>query len=471
MSALDSLLDSYLDIARQRDPLRYPVDAPAETRFRLGQFDPLALRAHAMALRSIANAAEELGEIDALDDEVDRTMLLDTLRADLIDCMAWADAESCNPAMPLQHIVAALRQVLGDGDREPDSSALQARIAVVPDLLGVLERDPRPVPDYLVRCAVMAAELIDDDLMAAEEYVATDTVRSAQEALNAHLDWLRDPARGGGVAGLGDDVTEARLRTLGATPAGVQGTLRVLELRRTGVERGLAKHAADLGYDDWPAALDARRRMEEDDFDRLTETWSDAWRRVGDMLTSIGLVTPSGEAPDPPADTDDPVALTVLAARGHATRMLVAAITAQPRRVRRQLVAPGLLGGWGRTVAALLRTNNALLSPPEYRLMIAHRALRDGAAAEADLLLEARRAGFDELVERTTRLLGGDEREARVLSFAVGEAPFMALAAALAHEAWQAWYAETGGDPVEFLQRALAGGGLTVPLARWALTS
>ena len=43
-----------------------------------------------------------------------------------------------------------------------------------------------------------------------------------------------------------------------------------------------------------------------------------------------------------------------------------------------------------------------------------------------------------------------------------------ALAAALAHEAWQSWYADDGGDPVAFIRRALAGGGLAVRLARWA---
>ncbi len=469
MTELDSLLASYLDIARQRDPLRYPVDAPPESRRRLGRFDPLALRAHVVALRSVANAVEGLGDVAALDDEVDRTMLLDTLRADLVECVAEADAESCNPARPLQHTVLAVQQVLGDGDAGPDAESLAARIGAVPEMFALLERDARPAPDYLVRSAVMAAELLDDELMAAEEYVETETVRAAQAALNAHLDWLRAPARGAGVAGFGEDVVAARLRTLSATPAGVQGTLRVLELRRTGVERGLAKHAADLGHEAWPDAMTAQRRVEEDDFDRLTGEWREIWQRTAAALGGMGLPVPPGAPPDPPIAADDAASLTVLAVRDHAARMLIAAAAAQSRPVRRLLIAPGLLDGWGRTLAAMLRTSD-LLAAPELRLVLAYRALEDGAAAEADLLLQSRRAGFSELIERTRRIVGDDEHDARRIMYRAGEQPFAALAAGLAHEAWQAWYAETGGDPNDFLRMALAGGGLAVPMARWALT-
>ncbi len=469
MIELDALLASYLDVARQRDPLRYPLEAPPESRRRLGQFDPLALRAHVVALRSVANAVEALGDIDGVDDEVDRTMLLDTLRADLVECVAEADAESCHPARPLQHIVLALQQVLGDGVAGPDAEALAARIGAVPEMFALLERDPRPAPDYLVRSAVLVAELLDDELMAAEEYVATETVRAAQAALNAHLDWLRAPDRGAGIAGCGDDVVAARLRTLSASPAGVQGTLRVLELRRTGVERSLATHAADLGHGTWRDAVAAQRRVEEDDFDRLTGEWSELWQWTAAALDAIGLPVPPGAPPDPPMNADDAPSLAIVALRDHAARMLIAAAAAQPRPVRRLLFAPGLLDGWGRTVGAMLR-NSDLFAAPERRLTLAWRALEDGAAAEADLLLQSRRAGFGDLIERTRQIVGDDEPDARRIMYRVGEQPFTALAAALAHEAWQAWYAEIGGDPGDFLRLALAGGGLMVPLARWALT-
>ncbi len=42
------------------------------------------------------------------------------------------------------------------------------------------------------------------------------------------------------------------------------------------------------------------------------------------------------------------------------------------------------------------------------------------------------------------------------------------VATAFAHEGWQEWYAEDGGDAVAFIRKALKGGGLSVPLARWA---
>jgi hypothetical protein len=91
-------------------------------------------------------------------------------------------------------------------------------------------------------------------------------------------------------------------------------------------------------------------------------------------------------------------------------------------------------------------------------------------AAEAELLLQSRRMDPDALVGHVSAITGMAGSEARDLVAAVAEDPFEALAAALAHEGWQGWFAEDGGDPAAFLVRAMATGGLAVPLARWAAT-
>jgi hypothetical protein len=101
-------------------------------------------------------------------------------------------------------------------------------------------------------------------------------------------------------------------------------------------------------------------------------------------------------------------------------------------------------------------------------LASAELALRDAVAAETDLLLQARMATPEELMTRVSGLTGLSSDEARDLVTAVAEDPFEALAAGLAHEGWQGWFAEEGGDPADFLVRAAAYGGLAVPLARWA---
>ena len=64
MSPLDELLASYLDLARHLDPLRHPHEAPAEVQARLGRFDLPWMSAQATALKAIANAIEDLDEVE-----------------------------------------------------------------------------------------------------------------------------------------------------------------------------------------------------------------------------------------------------------------------------------------------------------------------------------------------------------------------------------------------------------------------
>jgi hypothetical protein len=187
---------------------------------------------------------------------------------------------------------------------------------------------------------------------------------------------------------------------------------------------------------------------------------------VADAFAQLGL--PVFEMAPPPAPpVEDRATLGAWAVRARAAAMLEASRAAQPRAVRRLLVAPGLRRGWGRTVAALLR-ESVLLDSPERRLASADLALREAVAAEAELLLQSRRLDPDALVAHVTSLTGMGGGEARDLIAAAAEDPFEALASALAHEGWQGWFAEDGGDPAEFLVQASRAGGLAVPLARWA---
>ena len=70
---LTELAQSYLDVRRHLDP-----DAGG----RFGRFAVDALRPHVVALKALTGALEEL-EPDALDDEIDRTALLNDLRVQL----------------------------------------------------------------------------------------------------------------------------------------------------------------------------------------------------------------------------------------------------------------------------------------------------------------------------------------------------------------------------------------------------
>jgi hypothetical protein len=468
MASLEQLLASYLDLARHLDPLRHPHEAPAEVHARLGRFDRPWLTAQASALKSIANAIEDLEDVEDLDDEVDRTMLIDTVRAEVLRLDDAVGREWADPGLPLRHAMLALEILMGEDFDAAHETALRARVAELPGFLGTLQDDSRPAPAFLVEAAGRAVEGLAERLDIASERLDDELVAPVLTALALHRDWIADPARVGGELGIGEEAVEARLHLLSPDPVGVKGALRILELRRTGVERSLMAAADELGYDtDWRAALDALPEIAElDPLGRL-DAWEEEWARVGHALAELGGQMPMLPAPPAPM-ADDRATLGALAGRGWGAAIFEAGRLAQERPVRRLLVAPGLRRGWERSVAAVTR-ETAVLGSPERRLASAHLAIRDNVAAETDLLLQARHGTAEELTQRAAEHAGLDLDTARDLVVTVASEPFETLAAGLAHEGWQGWYAEAGESPVEFLRLATQGGGLAVPMARWAL--
>ena len=470
MSPLDQLLASYLDLARHLDPLRHPIDAPMELRHRLGRFDAPWLTAQVAALKSIANAIEDLDAVESLADEVDRTMLLNTIRTDIVDLEAQAGGDSFDGRRPLEHVRQALCELMDEAFDADAEAALRGRIAALPEFLAALRKDRRKLPADVAESTRDAATVLLEALDEASEYLDDAAVQPALVAVAEHRAWLDDPKRIGGEARLGEEVLERHLATLGSEPVGVKGTLRLLELRRTGVERSLESAAQDLGSDDALALVRSMIDAEQVGFEELLDEWPTEWERVRRELVVLGVPVTAAPPIEDPFEAEDRWTLTAAAVREQAALALEASREAQSSQVRRLLVAPGVMDGWGRTVAALLRATS-VTGLPERQLMLSYLALLDAVAAEADLLLQSRRGSLEELIGRTMRLTGLPEPGARGLMAQVTNAPLEALAAALAHEAWQSWYAEEGGDPVAFIRRAMAGGGLAVPLARWALSS
>ncbi len=471
MRAIEALLASYLDLARHLDPMRYPDESPPEIAHRLGRFDSASMKTHVVALRSIANALEDLEEVDALDHEVDRTMLINTIRADIVRLDGMVASETSNPALPLLHVSDALDSLMGEDFDAEGEAALRERIAAFPGFLATLREDERPAPALILSAAQLEAGMFDETTLdMAAERLDEATVQPALVAIAEHRLWLGRPERAGGPYGFGEEKLEARIATLVSEPLGAKGTLRLLELRRAGVERSLASGADELGHSD-PIAC-AQQLLEEAQPSRNVyyDYWCDEWQRVGAAMRELGLPVPDADAPEPPSDVEDGWSMAAHAVRDHAARMMQAAKADNPRAVRRLLRGPGLLDGWGRTVAALLR-NTDVFGLPERRVMMSFLALRESAAAEADLLLHASAAQPDELMVRTQQIAGVGAEDSQGMLGDIAAEPLHALAAALSHEAWQSWYAEVGGEPVPFILKAMQGGGLAVPLARWALES
>src|SRR5205823_3423448 len=133
---------SFREIERSYFDLRWHVDPVGATQAgvktyddRYGRFSPGALAPHLAALKSIAAALEE-SAADQLDDEIDRTALLNEIRVTLRR-FERERPQTKNPGFWLSHLLGGLHFLLGRRDRSPEERAvsLAGRLEDVPGLL------------------------------------------------------------------------------------------------------------------------------------------------------------------------------------------------------------------------------------------------------------------------------------------------------------------------------------------------
>src|SRR6185503_6081053 len=104
---------------------------------RYGRFSPGALSPHLAALKSLAAALEE-ATVEGLDEEIDRTALLNEIRV-MVRRYEKLRPQATNPEFWLSHLLGGLHHLLLSGDRSP---AEKARAA-----LGRLEDTPAFIED------------------------------------------------------------------------------------------------------------------------------------------------------------------------------------------------------------------------------------------------------------------------------------------------------------------------------------
>src|SRR5947207_1705263 len=107
---------------------------------RYGRFSPIALAPHLVALKSMATALEET-TTDQLEDEIDRTALLNEIRV-VLRRFERERPQAKNPAFWLSHLLGGLHFLLGRRDRtaEEKAAALAGRLEGLPRFLD----DARP---------------------------------------------------------------------------------------------------------------------------------------------------------------------------------------------------------------------------------------------------------------------------------------------------------------------------------------
>lgn len=496
----DDLARSYLDLRRHFDPAEAARAGVGGSQARLGEFDAAAVREHLAALRSVEAAIEEL-DLTSAGDEIDRTALLDDIRA-MMFRLAGERPGARNPAWWLVHLGRSL-------DDTDDAEALLARLRAVPAFLEAAAAELDEPAGPFVDLARELAEPVAGLITAALHHHGADSglleaARAAESAI-ARFRLLLDTelAERGREhhAGAGTEHLDHLLHHQHALRAGAAELGRhILGLEETAIA-DLEATAADLGGD-WRAMLE--ERLEATDLGgALVAEGNLALDRLAGVVRGLGVFPPVTDLPQVSLMPDwvqhftwpaEYVAAAGLEADGQLlladdrwTRVLLEPLLAelavpgvhlhvrqaqqQSSEVRRT-VNPLLWGGWGLYALDLLLQEGVWATPDErlpaqvlllYRLLLGridvgvHAHLMSVADAEA-LLIErlgleagAARAAVRGVLLHPTQAAGavaGWEELCR-LSEEAAATSRSALAA--------------------FHQRLARFGGLPVPLARWGL--
>jgi len=157
MSELVQLVDSYLDLKWHIDPVEATGAGLPDHDSRLGAYDVESIGEYVAALRSIGSALEAC-EVGSLDDEIDRTAVLNDLRV-TIHRFEVEKPQERDPAFWATHALEGLYLLLALRDRPLQHRAAAAadRIKSLPGFLDVGLEQLNECPEVLVQTGVDVA--------------------------------------------------------------------------------------------------------------------------------------------------------------------------------------------------------------------------------------------------------------------------------------------------------------------------
>jgi len=297
--ALDRLVQSYLDLKWHLDPVEATVAGVSAHDQRFGQYGNAEVDQHIAALKSIAGSLEELS-LESLDDEIDRTAVLNDLRT-IVHRFGAEQPHRRNPAFWIRHVIEGLYLLLArpSGQHGDRARSAMPRLAAVPGFLaeaeGTLTAFPAPFVQTALGSIDGALRLIDR--VAAETSAANDgTLPAVQTAAKTALvsfgRFLENQAREHADAfAIGEDAFNFRLRyehgiaktagelwTWGLEAAA--NAVRTVETRA---------HAIDASVP-WPDLLD-RLREQHPSADDLVSAYGEAMDRAERFVRERNLVS------------------------------------------------------------------------------------------------------------------------------------------------------------------------------------
>src|SRR6266536_5238540 len=187
---------SFRDIEKSFFDLYWHMDPVAATQAgvpghddRYGRFSPGALAPHLAALKSLAAALEEASAAN-LDEEIDRTALLNEIRVSLRR-FEKLKPQAKNPEFWLSHLLGGLHHLLLSADRTPAEKAAAAigRLEDIPDFLddlkATLEEPVRVFVETALRMSEGGRLLVEERAAALGRRAPTDAARLAGAAERA----------------------------------------------------------------------------------------------------------------------------------------------------------------------------------------------------------------------------------------------------------------------------------------------
>ena len=455
MPELTQLVDSYFDLKWQMDPVEATGAGLPEHDHRLGSFDAQSIREYLAALESIAGNLERC-QVETLDDEIDRTALLNDVRVTVhrfeTDCPQERD-----PAFWATHALEGLYLLLAFRDRSHEHRARAAaeRIKALPQFLEVgaeaLGDCPRVFVDLGVEVAEAGAKLVQQiaqELAPDGDVDFPNACTEAERALRVFADRLQAEKLGGEPTdfAIGEDSFNFRLQYEHALRTTAPELWRYGHRLIEEVEAKLADLAEEIEPGvPWPDLVEKLRRIHPPGH-QLVAAYAAEMDRSRRFVDSQGLVDiPEGklevvETPDflrpiipfaayqppgafskgrtgwfyvtPPDDDADPavaerllrdhcdyeLACTALheGYPGHHLQFLSA--HAQPRAVRKVIGSPLTIEGWALYCEEMMG-EAGFYSTLEERFFEKLALLWRGVRIVADVGLHTRGMSTDEAVE------------------------------------------------------------------------
>jgi len=302
-AALRQLCESYCDLRWHLDPVEGSGAGVTAHDGRLGAFTDERIREYVAALRSLATAVEAL-DVEALDDEIDRTALLNHMR---VEEHRWQRERphQRDPGTWVQQVLEGLHQLLlvRDRDRRELAAAARSRLEAIPGVLAGAQDTVRECPYVLLDAALDGLEAGTGLIADTQDAFRTEAgdglessgaaAREAIAAFTAHLKGLRSAVDPELPIGIGRDALTFRLRFQHAIAASSEQLLRFAAGLIDDADRQLAEQAREFGGDPWPDTLE-RLRIEHGSPESLVGLYRDAVERSHAHVLEQELATVPG---------------------------------------------------------------------------------------------------------------------------------------------------------------------------------